>query len=129
MQFPTAELLTEYSASVRSRRLIHDGPRYKALVLNNVTALDVGSAQMVLSWAKAGLPVIIVGSAPSQTQSLSIDRGNTASKLGPVFKALFALSNTRQVSSQSEVPIALQNLGVEYVYPILVRRHNCIMVT
>ncbi|KAL3482822.1 hypothetical protein BJX62DRAFT_245495 [Aspergillus germanicus] len=111
-QFPTPELLTEYSASVRNRRLIHDGPRYKALVLNNVTALDVASAQKVLSWAKTGLPVIVVGSAPSTTQSLSTSRGTT-SKLAGVFKELFALSNTRQVSSQSDVPIALQYLGVE----------------
>ncbi|KAJ0423291.1 hypothetical protein BJY00DRAFT_321945 [Aspergillus carlsbadensis] len=110
-QFPTPELLAEYAASVRNRRLIHDGPRYKALVLNNVTALDVRSARKVLLWAKAGLPVVVVGNAPTQTQSLSTSR-DSASTLRAVFNALFALGNTRQVSSQSEAPAALRNLGV-----------------
>ncbi|KAL2859224.1 hypothetical protein BJX68DRAFT_261671 [Aspergillus pseudodeflectus] len=111
-QFPTAEPLTEYFASVRNHRLIHGGPRYKALIQYNITVLDVRSAQEVLSRAKAGLPVVIVGSAPSQTRSLSTSCDNSASKLGAVFKTLFALSNTRHVSSQSEAPIALQSLRV-----------------
>ncbi|KAL2825687.1 hypothetical protein BJY01DRAFT_256192 [Aspergillus pseudoustus] len=111
-QFPTPELFTEYSASVKNRRLIYDGPRYKALVLNNVTALNVESAQQVLSWAKAGLPVVLVGSAPSQTQSLSTSR-ETRSRIASAFKSLLALKNTRQVSSEGEAPTALQSLGVE----------------
>ncbi|KAL3459661.1 hypothetical protein BJX64DRAFT_301114 [Aspergillus heterothallicus] len=110
-QFPTPELLAKYSASVRDRRLIHDGPRYKALILNNVTALNVDSAQNVLSWAKAGLPVVIVGDVPTKTQSLSTPR-NASSKLATVFKSLLALKNTRQVSSEREAPAALQSLGV-----------------
>ncbi|KAL2812327.1 hypothetical protein BJX63DRAFT_421888 [Aspergillus granulosus] len=111
-QFPTPELLIEYSAAVRNRRLIHDGPRYKALVLNNVTALNVDSAQELLSWAKAGLPVVIVGSAPSQTQSLRPSR-DTSLKISKVFKSLIALKNTKQVSSQGETSAALRSLGVE----------------
>ena len=61
------------NATVRDKRLAPDGPNFKALVLEGDVAfsrsilLRVATAQKLLDWAKAGLPVVIVGnwSAPS----------------------------------------------------------------
>ena len=61
------------NATVRNQRLAPDGPNFKALVLEGDVAfsrsilLRVATAQKLLDWAKAGLPVVIVGnwSAPS----------------------------------------------------------------
>ncbi|KAL4948111.1 hypothetical protein BDW69DRAFT_203797 [Aspergillus filifer] len=111
-QFPTPEFLAEYSASVRNRRLIYDGPQYKALVLNNVTALNVKSAREILSHAEAGLPIVVVGSTPSQVQSLCTSCANDLSTLNTIFKSVLSMKNTRQVDTQSEVAAALRSLGV-----------------
>ncbi|KAL4925286.1 uncharacterized protein BDV17DRAFT_300448 [Aspergillus undulatus] len=112
-QFPTPELLVQYSASVQNRRLIYDGPRYKALVLNNVTALNVESAEAVLSHARAGLPIVIFGSTPTSTQSLCTSCGDVSAHLEAVFESTLSLQNARQVTSQAQVPEALENLGVK----------------
>lgn len=114
-QFPTPELLAEYSASVHDRRLIYDGPRYKALVLNNATSLELQSAQMLLSYAKSGLPIVVVGSIPSLPQSLCPTRRGTSSKLNAIFRSMLALRTTKQVELEAHVPVALQGLGVMYV--------------
>ena len=61
------------NATVRGKRLAPDGPNFKALVLEGDVAfsrailLRVATAQKLLDWAKAGLPIVIVGdwSAPS----------------------------------------------------------------
>ncbi|KAL4745047.1 hypothetical protein BDW72DRAFT_211802 [Aspergillus terricola var. indicus] len=111
-QFPTPELLAEYSASVRDGRLIPDGPQYKALVTNNATSLNIESARSILSYAEAGLPVVIVGSTPSQTQSLCTSCQETNSQLKDIFKSIPVIESTRQVKSMSELPAALKSLGI-----------------
>ncbi|KAL4875688.1 hypothetical protein BJY04DRAFT_232294 [Aspergillus karnatakaensis] len=112
-QFPTPELLAEYSASVQNRRLAYDGPRYKALVINNATSINIKTAEMVLSFAEAGLPIVLVGDTPSSTQSLSEFSEQTKSALGRIFKSLLSLKNTVQVSTQTQVPSSLRSLGVK----------------
>ncbi|KAL4738856.1 hypothetical protein BDV11DRAFT_205589 [Aspergillus similis] len=111
-QFPTPELLAEYSASVRDGRLIPDSPQYKSLVINNATSLNTESARNILSYAEAGLPVVIVGSTPGQTQSLCLYCQEAASQLNDIFKSILTLKSTRQVKSMSELPAALHSLGV-----------------
>ncbi|KAL4967875.1 uncharacterized protein BDV14DRAFT_197518 [Aspergillus stella-maris] len=111
-QFSTPELLAAYSASVRDGRLVPDGPRYKALVLNNVTSLNIESAREILFYGNAGLPIVIVGSTPCQTQSLCTSCHEAKGELKNIFKSILALETTSQVKSMSKVPAALQSLGV-----------------
>ncbi|KAL4797547.1 hypothetical protein BDV19DRAFT_387350 [Aspergillus venezuelensis] len=111
-QFPTPELLAAYSASVRDGRLVPDGPRYKALVINNVTSLNIDSARDILSYGNAGLPIVIVGTIPSQTQSLCTSCHDAEGELKNIFKSILALETTTQVKSMSKVPTALKSLGV-----------------
>ncbi|KAL5342263.1 hypothetical protein BJX70DRAFT_410917 [Aspergillus crustosus] len=111
-QFPTPELLREYNASVHQRHLLYDGPRYKALILNNATSLNIDTAQQLLSFGKAGLPIVVVGEIPTQPQSLSSSAGNTSVKLNPIFTNLLALKTTEHVRFQRQVPAALRSLEV-----------------
>ncbi|RDW78827.1 uncharacterized protein DSM5745_05679 [Aspergillus mulundensis] len=111
-QFPTPELLAEYSATVKGGRLIPEGPKYKALVLRNVTSLNIDSARNILSYAKEGLPIVIVGSTPTQTQSLCTSCKEASLQLNDIFEAVLALQNTRQVDSESEVVASLKSLRV-----------------
>ncbi len=63
--------------------LAADGPSYKALVLDQrylvtegqekdgltASSMPVATAEKILSYAKAGLPIVIVGEAPSKVGS------------------------------------------------------------
>ncbi|RAH68886.1 uncharacterized protein BO66DRAFT_439892 [Aspergillus aculeatinus CBS 121060] len=111
-QFPTAELLREYSATVRNKHLLHDGPRYKALLIDNTTYLDLESARQVRSFAESGLPVVIVGDAPSRPQSFCTNCSETKAQIEEIFKSILSLRTTKKVSSQADAPAALKLLGI-----------------
>ncbi|PYH42961.1 uncharacterized protein BP01DRAFT_403856 [Aspergillus saccharolyticus JOP 1030-1] len=111
-QFPTAELLRKYSATVKNKHLLPDGPRYKALLIDNTTYLDLDSARQIRSFAESGLPVVIVGDAPSRPQSLCTDCSKTKAQIEEIFKSILSLKTTKQVSSQADASAALQLLGI-----------------
>ncbi|PYI36062.1 hypothetical protein BP00DRAFT_308050, partial [Aspergillus indologenus CBS 114.80] len=111
-QFPTAELLREYSATVKNKHLFPDGPRYKAILVDNTTYLDPDTARQIRSFAESGLPVVIVGDAPSQPQSFCTDCFRAKGQLKEIFKSVLSLETTKQVSSQADAPAALRSLGI-----------------
>lgn len=112
-------LLDLPNATVTNGRLAEDGPAYKAFVVDAQqypatdpvkTSLPISVAQKLLRYARAGLPVVIVGTPPNQTP------GNTPgsdSALRALVAKLLEEENVRQVDNESDVPKALRQLGVE----------------
>ena len=50
--------------SVKNNRLDFDGASYKAIILNNQENLTVDAVKKLQEFAKAGLPIIVIGKAP-----------------------------------------------------------------
>ena len=95
--------------------MVPEGPAYKALIINNITYLNPSSAEAILQYAIAGLPVVVVGEPPSKAQSYTNGSCNGDSGLTRTFSTLLGLNNSAQVSSESDAPAALLSLGVLYV--------------
>ncbi|KAJ5538025.1 hypothetical protein N7494_007504 [Penicillium frequentans] len=113
-QFPTPSLLARHNIGVKNGLLAPSGPKYKALVVTN-SSIDVSTAETLLSYGQAGLPIILVGDTPQTSFSYSslASKQTTASSLAKLFAKIKALSTTRAVTAASGVPGALQSLAVQ----------------
>ncbi|MFN7929000.1 MAG: glycosyl hydrolase [Blastocatellia bacterium] len=125
------------TATVTNKRLAANGPAYKALILDSEqgpptdpikTAMPVEVARKILGYARAGLPVIVVGAPPSHTP------GNTPAAdaiLKSVINELLAERSVARVAHEADVPDKLSALGLrpaaEPAQPsalLSVRRHD-----
>ncbi len=113
------------SATVRDRRLAPDGPAFKALVLEGDVAfgrgimLRVATAQKLLDWARAGLPVVLVGDWTNPVVPGLAKPGENDTLKGLVAQIL-AQPSVRSVGDRSGIPTALAALGVQrdVEYPV-----------
>lgn len=128
--FVSPDLLKLESAAVSrengSTVLAADGPSYKALVLGQrklltdeggLTSCDMplDVAQKILGYAKAVLPIVIVGGAPDSTIGFSGSAQAVQqqdAQLTAIMEEIAGLPTTRTVSEQDGVPAALAQLGV-----------------
>ncbi|RDW66113.1 hypothetical protein BP6252_09748 [Coleophoma cylindrospora] len=109
-QLPSPNLLMKHGATVSNGRLAASGPAYKAIIINNLTALDLDASHEVLSYAKSGLPVNCGGYSnhypdifrrinnPEQTSSVN-------------FNEILSFNTTKLVEKESEAAASLQSLG------------------
>lgn len=102
-----------YNITVKDSRLAKDGPEYKALIINSISAINPNGAQLILSYAQAGLPIVVVGEAPNVSQSLDTSLSDPQNLVADTFAQILALNTTKQVANQSLAPAALQGLGVK----------------
>jgi hypothetical protein len=106
------------NATVTGNRLAANGPAYKALIIDSEqgpptdpvkTSMPVDVARKILSYARAGLPVIVAGTPPDRTP------GNTPQD-DPVLKTLIAgllaQETVSRVAHESDVPEKLRSLGI-----------------
>jgi len=94
-------------------------PAYKALIIDSEqqppvdpikTSMDLGAARKILSLAKAGLPIVVVGAAPNQTPGrTTADDGTLQALIGN----LMQIVNVHRVAHEADVPALLQSLGIE----------------
>lgn len=96
--------------------LYPDGPRYKALVLDRTTDLPLDVATKILRLAQDGLPVVILGDAPSL--AIETTSAQDTKSLAAAMKKLVKLPSVVQVpgsgaSVQAKLPAALKSLGIE----------------
>jgi hypothetical protein len=105
------------NAVVTNGRLAESGPAYKALVFDAFLypttntargGLTLEAARAILSYAQAGLPVILVGT-PTGTASMPLSEDAALTEL---LAQLLALPNVAQVGSEAEVPAQLAAMGV-----------------
>ncbi len=111
------ELLS--TATMSAKRLAPTGPAYKALVIDaelqpasdpDKHSMPLATAQRVLWFAKQGLPIIVVGSAPDHVP------GNNPAQdtlVQQVMAELLAHPAVRRVAHESDVPAALLALGIQ----------------
>ncbi|KAK1847422.1 secreted protein [Colletotrichum chrysophilum] len=111
-QFPTPYLLQKHGVAVQDGVLAADGPGYRALIINNQTTMDISTAELVLSYGKAGLPVVVSGNSPRTTFSYYTEQNAADEELTSILSEILNLSTTRIVSGPQAVPEALSELGV-----------------
>ena len=106
--------------------LAADGPSYKALVIEpmgngTVPEMSLDVAEKILNYAKAGLPVVIVGEAPSKVNSYPGSNENVGSselladadaQLVAYMDELKGLDNVKTVADRAELVTALSQLEV-----------------
>jgi glycosyl hydrolase family 106( putative alpha-L-rhamnosidase) len=93
-------------------------PAYKAFIIDSEqqpatdpirTSMPVDAARRILALAKAGLPIIIVGSAPNQTPGRTPADDAT---LQALMSDLMQNKNVHQVKHEADVPALLVSLGI-----------------
>ncbi|KAJ6024651.1 hypothetical protein N7540_005448 [Penicillium herquei] len=111
-QFPTPSLLARHNVGVTDGCLAPSGPRYKALIVTN-SSIDVSTAEKVLAYGQKGLSIVLVGGNPQTTFGYSPKAHSTTMELRALFQKIKRLPKTRTVASDSDVPHALQALGIQ----------------
>lgn len=99
------------SASVEDGRLAPSGPSYAALVLNQQETLPLETARRILGHARAGLPVAVVGEAPTRTPGFA-EASTRDAALQQVVADLLAEPGVRRVEAESDLAAALREAGV-----------------
>jgi hypothetical protein len=102
--------LTSASATSVNGVLFGKGPSYRALLVNNETSIPADAAQTILTAAKSGLAVVVVGNPPSQSTGL-LNAAAQDAIVVQAMKDLVQLSNVAQVMSADMAASALLKLG------------------
>ncbi|MET8978145.1 glycosyl hydrolase [Streptomyces sp. NPDC004539] len=92
-------------------RLAPNGPAYRALILDRQPTLPVSTARLLLSHARAGLPVVIVGNLPTRTPGAHRAAHQTA-LLTRLLDQLLDQPSVRRVAGRRDLAGALKALGV-----------------
>jgi hypothetical protein len=99
-------------------RLAADGPGYRALIVDSEqgpptdpvkTSMPLEVARKILAFARAGLPVLIVGTPPDRTPG---NTPETDAALKTVIGQLLAEPSVSRVDHESAVPDKLRALGI-----------------
>ncbi|KAF2108840.1 hypothetical protein BDV96DRAFT_636539 [Lophiotrema nucula] len=85
-------------------------PSYKVLIFNNQTVITVKAAEALVNKASAGLPIIFIGSAPSQTYPAT---ASTQSSLASAVSKLLASPMVHQVKTINDVPMLLSKMSIK----------------
>ena len=105
-------------AKVTSGVLAAEGPGYKALVIDGAqmppsaasrSFMPLQIAEKIRQFARAGLPIIIVGAGPSGVPAID-PQGDTAMR--DVVQGLLSEKNVHRVATEAEVPQLLARLGL-----------------
>ncbi|MDQ0809233.1 hypothetical protein QFZ63_000947 [Streptomyces sp. B3I7] len=116
-QFLSGPLLDLPSATVSGGRLAPEGPAYKALFVegdffySSSPTLALADARKVLKFAKAGLPVVLLG-AFDQAYTPGVPADGETEALRAVLAELLALPHVVRVTDKTAVGDALTQVGV-----------------
>ncbi|MFJ6917150.1 glycosyl hydrolase [Streptomyces sp. NPDC101133] len=116
-QFLSGPLLDLPNATVSGGRLAPDGPAYKALFVEgdffygSTPTLALADARKLLGFARAGLPVVLLG-AFDQALTPGVPASGETERLRDVLTRLLALPNVVRVTEKTAVGDALATLGV-----------------
>jgi hypothetical protein len=111
-------LLAVAQPTVTTGRVTFGSPAYKAIIIDSEqqpsanpirTSMPLDAARRLLTLAKAGLPVIIVGTAPNQIPGRA-PSGDDA--LQSLMNQLMQLKNVHQVPHEADVPALLLSLDI-----------------
>lgn len=103
--------LTLPAAAVQEQQLFRDGPGYRAMLVKDVKAMSLATAQKLLGFAQAGLPVIFEGGLPERITGLDPD-GMGDAALAATLQELLALPAAAAVENEDAVLQHLEQLGI-----------------
>ncbi|WP_327365581.1 glycosyl hydrolase [Streptomyces sp. NBC_01217] len=115
--FLSPRLLELPAAKVRGGRLAPDGPGFKALVFEGDVlrgkehTLQIDVAQKLIGYARAGLPVIVIGNW-SDARVPGLPGPGDNNRLRALLAELTALPKVRVVADRPDVPQAIAALGI-----------------
>ncbi len=116
--FLNPSMLALPNATVAGNRLAPNGPAYKAFIIDSEqgpptdpvkTSMPVDVARKILGYARAGLPVIVVGTPPDRTPGNTPDQDPA---LRSVIAELLREKSVSRVAHESDVPAKLHALGI-----------------
>ncbi len=104
------------AASLEGGVLFPNGPRYRGLVLDRTQRMPVNTARKIAQLARRGLPLVILGDAPSLPVEAP-DNPEAASQVQAAFASLEGLPNVTRVPGetadvQEDLPAALAGLDI-----------------
>jgi alpha-L-rhamnosidase len=108
--FVDPEALSEPEAGKIGGMLFGRRAGYRALVLDHEISIPAAAAQAILTLARHGLNVIIVGDAPSKSSGFANHEMNDR-RVKTSMAALLKLPNVAQRASRAEAVAALHDLG------------------
>lgn len=117
-QMVSGPLLELDRAVVRDGRLAPDGPAYKALFVEgdrfagNELTLPLATARKLLQFARAGLPLVFLGAGWPTATVPGVGSAAENAALQAELAELFANQRVRVVADQTQVPVALAELGI-----------------
>jgi hypothetical protein len=94
------------AARVRDGLLDRDGPAYKALVIANQATMLLDSAEKILGYARAGLPVVVIGDLPSAATGFA-NAAASDKALAMVLRELLQTPGVTRVATAAALPAAL----------------------
>lgn len=106
------------SAQVRNGRLAPDGPNFKALIFEGdafagrETTLQLDSAERLLAFAKAGLPIVVSGDW-SNPRTPGLPKPGELAQLKALVDELLALPNVVRVADRPFIGEGLARLGIQ----------------
>jgi alpha-L-rhamnosidase len=108
--FVDPEALSELEAGKMDGMLFGRRAGYRALILDHEASIPAAAAQAILTLARRGLKVIIVGDAPSKSSGFANHEANDRG-VKTSMAALMKLPNAARVALRGEVAAALRALG------------------
>ena len=115
--FATPALLDLPRAKVRRGRLAPDGPAYKVMIIGPdqfrgaERTMAVSTAERVLELGRAGLPIVFLGDW-STAEPVGLAQPGETDELRALLTKVQALSTTRTIAVDTEIPTALADLGI-----------------
>lgn len=82
---------------------------YKALVLNNLTKMELADAEQILAYAEAGLPVVLIGETPTADGTYGAQDDDA---VAAVFEKLKEMDTVAVAAKEEELVNALTSLGI-----------------
>lgn len=115
--FGTDEALQQPGVSMRGGVLAPDGPAIKAIVLGpdriagNAIQISRTGAELLLGYAKAGLPIVVDGDWSNPVSTGHVDPDEDA-EVAALIKELLAQPTVATATQDADIPLALAQLGV-----------------
>lgn len=103
--------LQRKDASYSGGALFGDGSAYHAVLLKDQKTMPLAAAEKLLRLARQGLPVVIVGDAPSAVPGAG-DAGGQDARLTSVISQLLRQRTVVRAASEADAPGALRRLRV-----------------
>jgi len=99
-------------AEVRDNTLFPHAGGYRAMILRRQSTMTIAAARAVLSFARDGLPVLVVGDPPAHIPGHD-PSGERDKELAEIIAQLMAQRSTHTVAEDEDLPNALRALGIE----------------